>query len=114
MAVQQVLPPLARYLRARDGDPYVIVLAVPNERRFEDDCPLLTVRLRDYNAPERLSDEGIAATAAARAILTGTKELRVLLKGHDRWGRLLAWLWADEVPVGPHLAEQGHVMEVKR
>lgn len=76
--------------------------------------PGVRVRISDIDAPElhgRCITEIEMAERARdrlRALIGGRRVLLVIhARDHDRYGRLLAEVWVDGIPVGPQLVKEG-------
>ncbi len=103
----------AELRRVIDGDTYVLLVNLLQDRGMDEGATTMQVRLRDYSTPGRYTLPGIDATAAARALLTSAT-LTVELLGEDTIGRRVGWLWAGQTPVGPALAVMGHAVAGSR
>ncbi len=89
--------PAVTLLEVVDGD----TLVVRTADGAED-----TIRLLGINAPERDDCLGDRATERLNA-LTDDAELAVESDGRDEFGRLLAYVWADDVLVNLALVAEG-------
>jgi endonuclease YncB( thermonuclease family) len=107
--------PAAQLQRVIDGDTYVVALDIWGTGFEEADRR--TVRLLDYGARE-LADKapvdpknlgrvtGPEAREIAEKLFAGVgPALSVEVKGKDKYGRVLAWLWLGEISLGAKLAE---------
>jgi len=97
----------ATLVRAVDGDTYVVRVALG----FETER-IVTVRLKDYDAPERYTVMGPAATAFAEGQLNAGPFL-IRPDGTRSFTRWVAEVWAGGKPLGPVLVAQGLARRVR-
>lgn len=72
------------------------------------------VRLCDINAPELATPDGPRSRDVLVARLKVAKTVAVeLTGGRDKYGRLLGWLYADEVPLNQYMVQSGYAAPYK-
>lgn len=113
----------AELRHVHDGDTYVMLLDLRGNG-FDAGAETFRVRLRDYSSPELGAPaappllSGHAARDYADKLLRAAGSLTVELLGPDpasgaqaaaaeSFARQVAWVWADDVALGPALAAAG-------
>jgi endonuclease YncB( thermonuclease family) len=74
----------------------------------------ITIRLLDIDTPETYKPNcenelvhGLEAKARLRQLIDSAQEIEYTWNGIDRYGRTLAWVYADGVDVGDKLLDEG-------
>jgi micrococcal nuclease len=100
----------ARVVRVVDGDTLHLDVDLGFDILRRD-----TFRLAGINAPELRTVEGQLAKEWLELWLRDARELRIttVKDRKERYGRYLAWLWADGVNVNEAMMQAGHAVPYK-
>lgn len=94
----------ARVIGIHDGDS-ITVLTGENEQ--------MKIRLEGIDCPELKQAYGQRARLATSELCFG-KEVRIELKGKDRYGRILAYIYVGKMCVNKELLQQGMAWHFKK
>ncbi len=95
----------ALVLRVKDGDS-IVVERIPQKRVSE-------IRLAGIDAPELGQPWGPSARSALRRLVDG-RRVRAQIVDRDRYGRLVARIWAGETYVNAAMTRSGNAWAVAR
>lgn len=90
--------------RVSDGD--TLILTQPNRKE-------LTIRLYGIDAPENSQDYGKAAKAMLSELVSG-QHIRVVTRSTDRYGRIIARVYRDELDINLTLVQEGYAWHYVR
>lgn len=92
------------FVRAIDGDTLQVQCPRLSGPPFHGRVP---IRIRGIDAPERATSEGETAKAFLDALLRRARRVRLVQIGREKYGRVLADVWADGRWVAQEMVSRG-------